>query len=554
MSVRRLMAMAGGLLIAATAVPQGQLHAQLEAMRQDSRFIFDAASSNLFEIRAGQVAQSKATNPSVKQFGQQMVTDHTNLHNQLTAVVSKSGQFKPGMTDEAEDELERLEKLNGAEFDRGYMTAMVRHHQQDVATFQSMAQSARSTEARQIASNGLPVLQQHLNTAVQVANQIGVNTGVVATTPTTTPTTPTQNPPVTTGTPPVATQPGTVTTGGTAADIQADMPFIIEASSANNMEIRLGQIAQSKASNSAVKQFGQRMVTDHTNLQNQLTVAASAGGQTIPPGVVVSDQQQANRIERLSGEEFDRAYMSHMIRMHRNDVNEFQRQSQSASSSQVRTLTANSLPVLQQHLSLATQIGSQVGADTPDVADDDRPDRDRRDRDNQGNVRADAEFIRDVGADNAMQIALAELAKDRANNRAVRQYAEREKRDHEQLQDQWVALAERNDLNVSARGMGPRHREKITQLQNLRGRNFDRAYMTMMIRQHSDEVSYWRKEGRGSQSPQVRALVNRGLPNMEEHFEQARQIGRQVGVNPEAVLRNRTDLARDRNNRNENND
>jgi putative membrane protein len=537
MSVRRLMAMAGGLLIAAAAVPQGQLHAQLEAMRQDSRFIFDAASSNLFEIRAGQIAQSKASNPSVKQFGQQMVTDHNNLHNQLTALVSKSGQFKPGMTDEAEDELERLEKLSGAEFDRGYMTAMVRHHQQDVATFQSMAQSARSAEARQIASNGLPVLQQHLNTAVQVANQIGVNTGVVATTPTT----PTQNPPVTTGTP--APQPGTVTTG-TTADIQADMPFIIDASSANNMEIRLGQMAQSKASNSAVKQFGQRMVTDHTNLQNQLTAAASTVGQSIPPGMVVADKQQADRIERLSGNAFDRAYMNHMIRMHRNDVNEFQRQSQSASSSQVRTLTANSLPVLQQHLSLATQVGAQVGADTPDIADDDRPDRDRRDR--EGKVRADAEFMQDVGADNTMQIAMAELAEDRASNRAVRQYAEREKRDHERLQDQWVAMAERNDLNFRARWMGSMHRDKVTQLEKLRGRNFDRAYMIMMIRQHSDEVSYWRKEGRGSQSSQVRELVNRGLPTMEEHFEQAKQIGRQVGVNPEAVLRNRTDLARDR--------
>src|ERR687894_389724 len=125
MSVRRLMAMAGGLLIAAAAVSQGQLHAQLEAMRQDSRFIFDAASSNLLEIRLGQIAQSKAVNPSVKQFGQQMVTDHSNLQTQLTATISRNGDFKPGMNDDDENEVERLEKLSGAEFDRQYMTAMI---------------------------------------------------------------------------------------------------------------------------------------------------------------------------------------------------------------------------------------------------------------------------------------------------------------------------------------------------------------------------------------------------------------------------------------------
>ncbi|HEX2251363.1 MAG TPA: DUF4142 domain-containing protein [Gemmatimonadales bacterium] len=535
MSVRRLMAMAGGMLIAVTAVPRVQLHAQAEALRQDSRFIFDAASSNLFEIRAGQLAQSKATNPSVKQFGQQMVTDHTNLQNQLTSVISKSGTFRPGMTDTDEDELERLEDLNGAEFDRGYMTAIVRHHQQDVAEFQSMAQSARSVEARQVASNGLPVLQRHLNMAVQVANQIGVNTGVATTTPTTTPTQ-TQNPPVTTGTPPVATQPGTVTTQGTTADIQADMPFIIEASSANMMEIRLGQMAQTKASSSAVKQFGQRMVTDHTNLQNQLTAAASAGGQTIPPGMGVADKQQADRIEQLSGAEFDRAYMSHMIRVHRNDVNEFQRQSQSARSAQLRTLATNSLPVLQQHLSLSTQIGNQVDADTPDIAGDDRTDRDRRDRGKQGNVRADAEFIRDVGADNTLLIELGELARRRANNREVRQFAEQEVEDHTRLQNQWVNMAAENDFRLAERGMGPRHRVKLEQLEKANDRNFDRVYMTLVMQQHQN-VSYWRKEGRQSRSAPVRQLVNRGLPTLEQHFEEAKEIGRRVGVKPEQVLR-----------------
>ena len=130
MSVRRLMATVGGLIIALTAVPRVQLHGQLDALRQDSRFIFDAASSNLLEVRLGQLAQSKATNAAVKQFGQQMVTDHTNLQNQLTATVSKSGtRFQPGMNDDDEKEFERLEDLSGADFDREYMTAMIQHHQ-----------------------------------------------------------------------------------------------------------------------------------------------------------------------------------------------------------------------------------------------------------------------------------------------------------------------------------------------------------------------------------------------------------------------------------------
>jgi putative membrane protein len=528
--------MAAGLTLVLAATPRVELHAQLEALRQDSRLILDAASSNLLEIRLGQLAQSKATNQSVKQFGQQMVTDHSNLQNQLTATVSKNGaQFKPGMTDDDEKEVERLEKLSGAEFDRQYMTAMVQHHQQDVATFQSGSQSARSAEARQIMTTGLPVLQRHLSMATQIASQVGV-TGVAAG--------PTQNPTVTGQNPTVATQPGTVTTQ-TSTQFNADMPFVRMASSSNLMEIRLGQLAQSKASNQAVKQFGQRMVTDHNQMQQQLRSTASSMGQNFTPTMNSQHEQEVSRLQALNGEEFDRAYMTAMIRAHQQDVNEFQTRSQSANSTQIRSLASSSLPMLQQHLSLAVQVGNQVGADSTTVVagptNPNQPDRGNRD----GNVRMDAEFIRDVGADNTMQIELAQLARDRAKNSAVRNFAERELEEHQRLQRQWINMATNNGFPLKS-GMGSSHREKVEQLRKANGNNVDRTYMTLMVQQHQDEVSYWQKEGRDSRSPQVRRLVNEGLPTMEQHLSEAKRIARQVGVDPEKALRNRKDVARER--------
>ena len=541
MSGPRMMTTAGGLVIALASVHLAPLHAQgqISELSQDSKIIFQMAASNLLEIRLGQLAQQKSTNAAVKQFGQQMVTDHTNMQNQLTASVSKGGtKFQPGMGKANEAELARLEKLSGAEFDRAYMSSMIQHHQQDVALLQGAGQSARSAEARQLVTSGLPALQQHLNMATQVGSQVGAGGGVAAVTQ------PVQNPPTTTTTQnptqPV-TQPGQVTSQ-TQADITADMPFVRDAASSNLMEIRLGQLAQSKASNQAVKQFGQRMVTDHTNLQNQLTAAASGSGQTFTATLDSRHERQVTRLERLSGAEFDRAYMSFMIRGHQEEVSNFQTQSQSARSAQIRTLAANSLPVLQQHVSLAVQVGSQVGADSTTNFAGGNDDNGGGDR---GKVRADAEFIRDVGADNTMQIQLAELAREKARNREVRQFAERLISDHTRLQNQWNAMASRNGMAAKP-GMGPRHREKIEQLQKVNGRNFDRAYMVLMIQQHQDEVSYWQKEGRASRSPEVRRLVNNGLPTLEQHLAQAKQVGRQVGVNPDEALRNRKDIARDR--------
>jgi putative membrane protein len=540
------MATAGGLVIALAAVPLAPIHAQgqISQLSQDSKLIFQMAGSNIMEVRLGQMAQQKGSNAAVKQFGQQMVTAHTNLENQLTGLVSKNGNtFQPSMGKDNEAEVSRLDKLSGAEFDRQYMTSMIQHHQQDVATLQNAGQTASSAEAKQMVSTALPVLQQHLTMATQVGGQVGANGGVaVATQPgqnptSTTPTTTTQNPTV-------SAQPGQVTSQA-QGDINADMPFIREAASSNLMEIRLGQVAQTKGSNQAVKQFGQRMVADHTNLENQLSSAASTGGQTFTPTLDSRHERMATRLEGLSGAEFDRQYMGLMIRGHQRDVSNFQTQSQSARSSQVRTLATNSLPVLQQHLSLAVQVGGQVGADsTTNYAGGNGGNQAGGGA--NGNIQADAGFIREVNSDNQMQIQLAQLARERAKDSQVRQFADQIITDHTRLQNQWRSMASRNGMTLRD-GLGPMHREKITNLQKFKGTNFDKAYMTVMIQQHSDEVSYWQKEGRDSQSPEVRRLVNAGLPTLEQHFNQAKQIGRQVGVNPDNALRNRTDIARDKN-------
>ena len=542
MSGPRIMAAAGGLMIALAAVPLAPVHGQgqISQLSQDSKIIFQLASSNLFEIRVGQLAQQKGANAAVKQFGQQMVTDHINMENQLSALVSKNGtKFQPAMGKVNEQELARLEKLSGAEFDRAYMTSMIQHHQQDITMLQSEGQSARSAEARQLVSSGLPVLQQHLNMATQVGAQVGASGGVaVATQPGQVPTTTTQPTP----NPTVTTQQPSQVTAQTQADISADMPFVREAASANLMEIRLGQLAQTKATNQSVKQFGQRMVSDHTNMQNQLMAAISGGGQSFTPSLDSRHARQISRLEGLSGAQFDRAYMNLMIRDHQEDLSSYQTQSQSARSSQVRTLAANTLPVLQQHVSLAVQVGSQVGADsTNNYAGGNRD----RDGGNWGEFRADAGFIRAVGQANRMQVQLAQLARDRAKDREVRQFAERLIIDRTRLQNQWNAMMSRNNL-PSWSGLGPTHREKIDQLRDVKGKNFDRAYMVLMILQHQDEVSYWQKEGRASRAPEVRRLVNNGLPTLEQHQSQAKQLGRKVGVDPAQALRNRKDVARDR--------
>jgi len=308
------------------------------------------------------------------------------------------------------------------------------------------------------------------------------------------------------------------------------------------MEVRLGQAAQSKASNTTVKQFGQRMVNDHTNLENQLSSLATTNGLTLNQNMSSKHQDQVNRLNKLSGQAFDSAYMTMMVQDHQEDIAKFQTQSQSAKSTQVRTLATNALPVLQQHLSLATQVRSQLGI-SGDVATDTTTTTTATGKQSgNSNVHSDAEFIRDAGAGNAMFVQLSQTAEQKAKDNAVKQFARQTRSDFEKLQDQWSKMASNNNMKIS-NGMGKHHHEKVETLQKASGKNFDETYMTIMVQQLHDRVTYWQKEGRASNSAEVRNLVNRGLPTLQQRYADAQRIARQIGINPDLALKNRTDIS-----------
>jgi predicted outer membrane protein len=148
-------------------------------------------------------------------------------------------------------------------------------------------------------------------------------------------------------------------------------------------------------------------------------------------------------------------------------------------------------------------------------------------------------------------VQLSEIAQNKAKDNAVKQFAERARSDFEKLDDQWSNMASNN--NVKTGGMGKHHHEKIERLQKASGGDFDKTYMTIMVQQLHDRLSYWQNEGRSAKSAKVRNLVDNGLPTVQQLYAQAQQVSRQVGVNPDAALRNRSDIATGKENNNNKN-
>jgi putative membrane protein len=140
----------------------------------DQDFIANAAKGNRAEVTLGKMVASKTKDPSVRQFAQQMVKDHTTALNELTQLAqSKNITLPEGMPDDASDLQSKLSSAKGKTFDKDYMDAMVDDHKKDVSEFQEASQTAKDPDVKQWAAKTLPTLQAHLQKAEQIDAKVG---------------------------------------------------------------------------------------------------------------------------------------------------------------------------------------------------------------------------------------------------------------------------------------------------------------------------------------------------------------------------------------------
>jgi putative membrane protein len=142
--------------------------------KDSSKFAPAAAQGGMAEVEMGKLALQRATDPSVREFGQRMVTDHTRANAELkTIATQKNIQLPAEVTSEQKSTMEKLAKLSGAEFDKEYMSDMVKDHETDVKDFQTQASDGTDAEIKAFAAKTLPTLQSHLQMARDVAKKVG---------------------------------------------------------------------------------------------------------------------------------------------------------------------------------------------------------------------------------------------------------------------------------------------------------------------------------------------------------------------------------------------
>jgi putative membrane protein len=136
----------------------------------------------------------------------------------------------------------------------------------------------------------------------------------------------------------------------------ADKTFVKKAAEGGLAEVELGQLATQKASSEEVKKFGQRMVDDHSKANDQLKQVAEQEHIKLPTEPSAKDKATKARLEKLSGEQFDHAYMRDMVKDHRTDVSEFAHEAKMGKDPAVKSFAESTLPTLREHLKEAEKI------------------------------------------------------------------------------------------------------------------------------------------------------------------------------------------------------
>jgi putative membrane protein len=146
--------------------------------------------------------------------------------------------------------------------------------------------------------------------------------------------------------------------GATVAS--GDRKFMEKAARDGLAEVQLGQLAKERGMSDEVKSFANRIVTDHGKANDELKSLAAAKGVALPAEMDKSHRKTMDKLAKLSGPDFDRAYMKEMVSDHKKDLSAFRKEAKGGKDADVRGFASKAVPTLEDHLAMARKTNDVV--------------------------------------------------------------------------------------------------------------------------------------------------------------------------------------------------
>src|SRR6185312_6141864 len=140
-----------------------------------------------------------------------------------------------------------------------------------------------------------------------------------------------------------------------------DQSFFKHAAEGGMSEVEAGNLAQSKGSSAAVKDFGAMMVKDHTAANDKLKSIATSENISLPSSPSTGQMAAKAKLEVLSGATFDKAYIKGQIKAHKQTVALFKKEVASGQDAQAKSFAQETLPTIRTHLKKIREIAAEAG-------------------------------------------------------------------------------------------------------------------------------------------------------------------------------------------------
>jgi putative membrane protein len=139
-----------------------------------------------------------------------------------------------------------------------------------------------------------------------------------------------------------------------------DADFAVKAANGGMAEVAMGKLAQQKGVSQEVKDFGAKMVTDHTKANDKMMALAKQKNITLPSAVSNDEQKKMDDMSKKTGKDFDKAYVKEMVDDHDKDVKDFEKEAKDGKDADVKAFAAATLPVLKMHQTMIKAIDKKM--------------------------------------------------------------------------------------------------------------------------------------------------------------------------------------------------
>jgi putative membrane protein len=152
---------------------------------------------------------------------------------------------------------------------------------------------------------------------------------------------------------------------GQTVQMMKDKMFLRAAAAGGIAEVQFGQLATQKGNSEDVKTFGQKMVDDHTTLNKDMESIADSMGVKLSTHMNKDDQAEYDKLKGLSGDDFDKEYITLMVRDHHHDLREFRLEAANTQDQTLKNAVVKGQKVIHEHLEMVNSLARDKGIDVP---------------------------------------------------------------------------------------------------------------------------------------------------------------------------------------------